>query len=199
MTRFTIAVYCLLIFSSPAIFGAGLVHDISTYLTATESKQRYAACLVLGELPLDGETESRLRNLHKAQNKAVDPLCLAYLLAKRTQERVYQNEFIRLYPSGRQQASISQQHAEAGYPFGVASPLRVYLADLARTNDIALVKLASGLPFADGAHAESIVDELASLYRANPDRVNRALRSASAGAHAQLIRETASQKEKQRE
>lgn len=199
MTRFTVTFCCLLIFSSPATFSAGLVYDISTYLTASEAKQRYTACMVLGELPLDGETESRLRNLHKKKPKELDPLCLAYVLAKRTQERAYQDEFIRLYPSGKQQSSVWQKHTEAGYPFGIVSPLGVHLADLARTNDVALVKLASGLPFVDGAYAESLVDELASLYRINPDRVNRALRSASAEAHTQLIRETALQKEKQHE
>lgn len=194
----TIGALCFLpMFLSPAIFGAGLVSDISAHLSAPDPKQRYTACIVLAELPLDGETETRLRNLHKTKSKELDSLCLGYILAKRTQERAYQDEFIKLYPSGQQQADVLQRHAAAGYPFGVRSPLSTHLADLARTSDAALAKLASGLPFADGAYAEILVDELASLYQLNPGRVNRALHSASANAHAQLIKETASQKERQ--
>lgn len=199
MIRSVAACCCLLLFSPLSAFGASLTSDIAAYLTASDSKQRYIACLVLAEVPLDKETENRIRRQHKTKNDEQDQLCFAYVLAKRTQERVYQSEFVRLYPSGKQQTFLWKRHTEAGYPFSVLSPFIAQLADLARTDDAALVKLASGLPFADGAHAESLIDELAELYRANPSRVKKALRSASAETHAELIRKTATQKEKHRE
>jgi hypothetical protein len=199
MIRKIVMCCALLALPLPVVFGANLTSDIAAYLGASDPKQRYTACLVLGEIPVDSEAETRLRLQYKQKNDLLEKMCLAYVLAKRTQERTYQDALVKLYPTGNQQAIVWQRHADAGYPFNAISPLTTYLAYLARTDDSALAKLVSGLPFADGAFGEGLVDELASLYLANADRVRKAIRAASAEAHLDLIRRTATQKEGHRE
>lgn len=196
MIRKIVAALFVLTLNPVAAIGANLTSDVAKHLTSPDPKERYIACLVLGELALESETENRLRSQFKQKQKSFDELCLAYVLAKRTQERIYQENFVKLYPLKDHLPNIAKLHTDTGYPFSVLPPFTRYLADIATTNDEALRKLVSILSTADGAYADSLVDVFASLYKANPNRISKALRGTSANTYLDLIGKTAAQKGK---
>lgn len=154
---------------------SGLIDEIYSKLTHDTLSERYTATILIGELPIDETDLRNLSRIYEKESEKFDRLLLAYVLAKRTQEQRYLDSFVSLYPKGKDQERIWNLQTEGGYPMGLISPLQSYLAELAKTDDQALKQLASGLPYADGAHAESLADQLAELYLYQQDRVLKTL------------------------
>lgn len=152
-----------------------LIEDIYSVLTHAEISERYTAAVIIGDFSLSEKQLSELSKVHKGESGKFNRLLLSYVLAKRTQEQRYLDEFVSLYPQGNKQEIIWELQTNTGYPLGLISPLQRFLAEQAKTDDKALEKLASGLVYADGAHAESLADQIAELYTYQPDRVLKAL------------------------
>ncbi len=156
---------------------SGLIDEIYSKLTNDNLSERYTATIVIGELQIDEADLRKLSKIYENESEWFDRLLLEYVLAKRTQEQRYLDSFVSSYPKGKDQEKIWNLQAETGYPMGLISPLQRFLAELAKTDDQALKQLASGLPYADGAHAESLADQLAELYLYQQDRVLKTLAS----------------------
>lgn len=158
-------------------------------LQHTESgapKDRYTACLLLAEIPISDLTLNLIKSRVAEESDKPVQLCLYYVLARRTQEGRYKDRFIAAYPSGEEQKDLWSRHETAGNPIGVEPPPETYLGDLASQSREAMVKLVSGLNFADGAHAESLSDLVGNLYRASPAKVESAAQAA--GVNISTIR-----------
>ena len=137
--------------------------------------ERYKACLLLGELVLSDRLLWEIREKIGA-NESAD-LCRRYLLAKRSGKPSDITAYVEAFPIGRRQQWIWETHFSAGFPVDFSSPYFAVLSDQAMyaKNDRALETLVSGLPYADGSAAETLVGLLADMYSAHPDRVMRAL------------------------
>ena len=149
------------------------------YLLSTPAAlEHYKACIMLGELPPDpailGDARQRLNAPHTTDTDA--RLCLQYLLAKKSGRPEDMQRFVMEYPTGAAYSHLLELHAHSGYLLGMMPPMTDLLVQhILLTGDMtALQKLLAGLPYADGAHAESLTDALAHVYRRYPARVEHA-------------------------
>lgn len=138
---------------------------------STDGQEQYKACILLAELPADDGMIEKLK-----EEGAQASFCRAYLLAKYQVSPVAINAFISSFPLDSQLSTLWKTHTEAGYILGILPPAVQLLSELARTHDLALDKLVSLLPFADGAYAESIIDDIADMYIRESSRVGASLK-----------------------
>jgi len=99
---------------------------------------------------------------------------IPFVLYKRLQETRYANEFVNLYPCGKDQ-KIIWKLADGGALVIGPSPLQATLAELSLTDDLALEKLISGLPFADGWHAEMLIWQIKRISKMDRKRVDKVM------------------------
>ncbi len=147
----------------------GLYSDIYYHLDSKDENDRYLASIIIAELPLPNEA---VATLSKKEASEADPFCkllFAYILAKRTQETKFVDDFISLYPAGAEQSQIWTMQ-EKSYFLGLESPLQEFLTALATENDKAFLKLVSGLRYSDGVHGEILLSALNQLYKQNAKR-----------------------------
>jgi hypothetical protein len=143
---------------------------------SSDDREAYTALFLLAHTSM---TERENAQFVAEFNGTKDPmrrLALAYVITVRFQSRQYEDAFVDLYPVGRDQARVwdlPTSYVE------VPSPLERHLAFVAKTNPRALEKLVSGVPFADGAHAEFLVEELRRIGRYQPQLVREALQRAN--------------------
>jgi hypothetical protein len=147
-------------------------------MAASESphdSEAYSAIFLLAHVALnDNATQRLITDYHRATDP-LRKLALAYALDARLQYVEYRDAFVELYPIGRAQAAIWRMKTEY---VSVPSPLQNHLADLASSNERALDKLLSGLPFADGSDAEALSDQIMTISRHHPQSVREAFRRA---------------------
>ncbi len=149
-------------------------------IASGDQTQAYTALFLLAHMVLVDADIEKLNQLYEKEAHRVKKLHLAYVLASRTHEFKYIEAFIHLYPEGEAQADLWNTPRDHSRYVCVSSPLSNQLArfagyDLENLNDLALNKLVSGYPFADGADAESLVALITSLYQQSPKRVLNAL------------------------
>lgn len=133
--------------------------------------EEYKACVLLGELAL---SENIIKDLRaRVSGSPRKNICQYYLLAKRSGKQSDIDKYIEVFPRGEQQNWIWETHFDAGFPVRFSSPYFVFLADQARfaKNNLALEILISGMPYADGSEAETLVGVLANIYSVYPDWV----------------------------
>jgi hypothetical protein len=124
-----------------------------------------------------GEGEEKRLKADLAKTK--DPmrrLLLAYAMDVRFQYVDYANAFVELYPEGREQELVWKLKTKY---VSVPSPLERHLAYLAKDNPKALEKLVSGIPFADGYHAQFLDGAVQEIHRRQPKVVMDALKKAN--------------------
>lgn len=170
--------------------GSALTADVAGHLDDSSPVSRYTACLVLAALPASEVSLSSLKRYGGGSAKIADRVCAAYAVADLTQEAAAVERFVAAYPGDSTVAALWRRHESAGYPLSVAPPPQRYLAELARQNDVALRKLLAGLPHADGAHGEALVDVIADLYAAQARRVEAA--GETLGVDLEIVRRTVS-------
>ena len=146
-----------------------LYSAIYSHLDSDDRNDRYLSSIIIAELPLPTQDISILSE--KGASEA-DPFCkllFAYILAKRTQETKFVDDFISLYPAGAEQSQIWTMQ-EKSYFLRLESPLQEFLTALATENDKAFLKLVSGLRYSDGVHGEILLSALNQLYKQNAKR-----------------------------
>ncbi len=177
--KLLILFFCTGIISSfsadAAVQSSKLIGSLYSSLNGSDPEDQYLAALFLGELPLsDGVPTNELdRQLGQTEDR-FRRLLLTYILARRTEQKNYEESFIDLYPSGEEQHTLWDLQ-ERNFPFDVASPLQSYLFELSTNSDKALIKLASGIPFARGIHSEILSSQLVELHSYQPNRIDRLL------------------------
>jgi hypothetical protein len=145
---------------------AGRPQSLSADLVDRARTGDLAAFLLLANVSLSDADEAALAKMNN--------LFALYVLAKRTQERRYDEAFITAFPEEDPLWST-----RTGYVIGCCSPLQDYLAHLAKTDDAALNKLVALVPSADGSFAEDLVGSLREIYRLRPAAVLAALKAHS--------------------
>ena len=128
------------------------------------------ALLLLSHIALDDEAIKSLNEIYAQEPPLLKKLLLVYTLYNRTQEIKYFNDFIELYPAGEEQSAVWDLRGKTDYVH-VTSPLQEQLSYFALLDDSAFKKLLSGYKFADGADAESLVDQITRIYEVKPDLV----------------------------
>jgi len=131
--------------------------------------------LLLSHLSLDDSGIVSLDSIYRKEKDPIKKLFILFTLYQRTQEKKYENDFVELYPVGKQQRHIWKISRYKTEYINVSSPLQQRLADFAITNKIALKKLLSGYEFADGADGDSLSDQIIHIYKDNPDYVLKEL------------------------
>lgn|GEM_PF-5241054 len=131
--------------------------------------------LLLSHLSLADTDIMKLDSIYKKEKDPIKKLFIVFTLYQRTQEKNYENDFVELYPVGKQQRHIWKISRYETEYINVSSPLQQRLADFAITNKIALEKLLSGYEFADGADGDSLSDQIIHIYKENPDYVLKEL------------------------
>lgn len=156
----------------------------STLLENAENLQgadRYASCVLLGELYVDDGEYKRIEQRHNQNNKDI---CYLYVLTKG--EAVYANGydrmFIKNFPAIQETEQLWQYHRESGYPVSFLPPYIQLLADLSYSDDQALYRLLSLLDSPSGSTSEDLNGRVYSVYKANPDRFNRIFSEAGFGS-----------------
>jgi len=139
---------------------------------SSNDEEANTALFLLAHVSMGEEEEKRLKADLESTKDPVRRLLVAYVMDSRFQFVDYQNAFVELYPQGAKQEAIWKLRSKF---VSAVSPLEERLAYLAKTNERALDKLVSGIPFADGVHAEFLVDEVNDMYRQQPEVVMRAL------------------------
>jgi len=152
------------------------IHTLVEAVNSPLPHHRHTALLLLAHTALDETAYTTLATkLSATCDSDITGLFIAYTLAVRTQETGFINTFVKRYPVGKQQIALWQiMDTQIDY-IAVSLPLQDYLAALAEENDTALLKLASGLPHADGRYAATLHTQLKSLYQHNAQRVKDAL------------------------
>ncbi len=152
-----------------------LIGNLYSSLNGSDPEDQYLAALFLGELPLSDAVSTNELDQHLSQSEEkFHCLLMTYVLAKRTAQKNYEDAFIALYPAGEEQQQLWDLQ-QRNYPFGAASPLQNYLFELSTTNDAAVIKLASGIPFARGIHSEILSSQLVELHSYQPNRIDQLL------------------------
>lgn len=152
----------------------GLVNTIAAVGKTGVDRDRRTALLLLSELVLTPEITDGLIDQFEQEQEPLDRLLLAFVLYKRLQETRYANEFVDLYPCGKDQ-EIIWKLADGGALVIGPSPLQATLAELSLTDDLALEKLISGLPSADGWHAETLVWQIKRISKMDRKRVDKVM------------------------
>lgn len=142
---------------------------------SSDEEEANTALFLLAHVSMGEEEENRLKADLERTRDPIRRLLIAYVMDSRFQFVDYQNAFVELYPQGAKQEAIWKLRSRF---VSAPSPLEERLAYLAKTNEKALDKLVSGIPFADGVHAEFIVEEVSEMYRFQPELVMRALAKA---------------------
>lgn len=134
------------------------------------------ALFLLSHLVLDDTDAAKLDAMYQNEQDPIKKILFAYTLFQRTQEEKYKTGFINLYPAGEQQKLIWKlSRYETAYATA-SSPLQQELAYFAMTDENALKKLLSGYKFADGANGDALYEQLANVYKYNPELVLKELK-----------------------
>lgn len=138
---------------------------------STDDAESYTAMLLLANIALTDSDINRIRHMYMSETNSLRRLHMAYILAARTQEKQYVDDFIELYPSGKEQVLVWRAFREKSDLIGVSSPLQDRLAMYAMFDDEALAKLIEGYEYADGADREIIASHITSVYEHHPLKV----------------------------
>ena len=139
-----------------------------------DEKDANTALFLLSDVRLYNQDFKTLKELFDKEEDPTKKLIYAYVLAKRSAEERYDNAFIDLYPTGKDQIKIWEIRQKTDF-IHVTSPLQKRLGYLASTNEKALAKLLSGYDFADGADAESLHGRIYEIYKHKPKYLLRML------------------------
>jgi hypothetical protein len=142
---------------------------------SSDEEEANTALFLLAHVSMREAEEKRLKADLASTKDPIRRLLLAYVMDSRFQFVDYRNAFVELYPEGARQEVIWNLRSKF---VSAPSPLEERLAYLAKTDEKALDKLVSGIPFADGVDAEFLVDEVSDMYRHQPEAVMRALAKA---------------------
>ncbi len=140
-------------------------------------KDGYTSLFLLSHISLSDADVKNIINYYNEETNLTKKLHIVYVLAARTQENKYIDEFIELYPSGANQAIVWNTSRDSSDYICVSSPLQNRLAIYAMSNDKALSKLIEGSKYADGADKESLIENIYKIYERFPEKVLRELKT----------------------
>jgi hypothetical protein len=154
-----------------------LVESLLGISASPDPAESTSALLLLADLALPESVVKRLSDDFHGASDHTRKLVLAFVLEKRTQQTEWRGAFVELYPVGKGQEAIWGMTSLL--PRANASPpLQQRLAEIALSDETALAKLISGLPYSDGAVAETTCSQIDGLLGRHPAPVETALRKA---------------------
>ena len=145
---------------------ASISQDIYTKLSDYQGNNYYQACMVLGELVLDDTMLQNMRNQIATQSNP--DLCFYYLLAKKTGEPQDVQRYLQQFPTGKAQLALWKTHFDAGFPIRFVSPYIDLVSIHTKSQQLALDKLISAIPYLDASFSELLTDILAEIYQYQP-------------------------------
>lgn len=172
------------------LFGCSSESSLETRLldliNTNDSHSHHNACIFLSELSFSE------RLLSDVKNRAPESICKHYLIAKKSNDKLAIDTFIKNFPMGQDLEHIWSIHRKSGYPIEFTPPYLTYLTKLAASSDLALDKLINVLNQTKAADSENITDSLAALYNKQENRITNALSKNNASINlTTFIKETA--------
>lgn len=161
------------VFFSTSCF-AGLTDSLIERALSDDKQERLTASIVLSNLVL---SQSQVDVLAKAFSKSSDSSqyqhLLSFVLAKRTQEEAYINQFVQL-----SEKNIATYLSNDSEWVSIVSPVLTYLVTQAFTRDDALIIVLKNVKNLDGAVLSDVSQSLGQIAQFNSNRFETACREA---------------------